>query len=94
MMEAHPRILRIFAAGKNQIMTSKGSNKHTLRWFLIVLLAIALWGVFVWGYFYGYFGGFTKVKPIDTEEFAKFAADRGAPDNRTVILTNNHQQRS
>ena len=60
---------------KNQIMTSKGSNKHTLRWILIVLLAIALWGVFAWVYFYGYFGGFTKVKPIDTEEFAKYAGD-------------------
>ena len=56
-------------------MTSKGSNKHTLRWILIVLLAIALWGVFAWVYFYGYFGGFTKVKPIDTEEFAKYAGD-------------------
>ena len=38
-----------------------------------MLLAIALWGVFAWVYFYGYFGGFTKVKPIDTEEFAKCA---------------------
>ena len=73
---------------KNQIMTSKGSNKHTLRWVLIVLLAIALWGVFAWVYFYGYFGGFTKVKPIDTEEFAKYAGDISditIPDSVRVI---------
>ena len=83
-----PRFLRTFAAGKNQIMTSKGSNKHTLRWILIVLLAIALWGVFAWVYFYGYFGGFTKVKPIDTEEFAKYAGDISditIPDSVRVI---------
>ena len=69
-------------------MTSKGSNKHTLRWILIVLLAIALWGVFAWVYFYGYFGGFTKVKPIDTEEFAKYAGDISditIPDSVRVI---------
>ena len=69
-------------------MTSKGSNKHTLRWILIVLLAIALWDVFAWVYFYGYFGGFTKVKPIDTEEFAKYAGDISditIPDSVRVI---------
>ena len=69
-------------------MTSKGSNKHTLRWVLIVSLAIALWGVFAWVYFYGYFGGFTKVKPIDTEEFAKYAGDISditIPDSVRVI---------
>ena len=69
-------------------MTSKGSNKHTLRWILIVLLAIALWGVFAWVYFYGYFGGFTKVKPIDTEEFAKCAGDISditIPDSVRII---------
>ena len=82
--------MRIFAAGKNQIMTSKGSNKHTLRWILLMLI---FGGIFIL-YFYAYFGGFKKVKPIDTEEFAKCAADHSTPDNRTVILTNNHQQRS
>ena len=69
-------------------MTSKGSNKHTLRWVLIVSLAIALWGVFAWVYFYGYFGGFTKVKPIDTEEFAKCAGDISyitIPDSVRII---------
>ena len=69
-------------------MTSKGSNKHTLRWVLIVSLAIALWGVFAWVYFYGYFGGFTKVKPIDTEEFAKYAGDISditIPDSVRII---------
>ena len=69
-------------------MTSKGSNKHTLRWALIVSLAIALWGVFAWVYFYGYFGGFTKVKPIDTEEFAKCAGDISyitIPDSVRII---------
>ena len=68
---------------KNQIMTSKGSNKHTLRW-----IPIALWGVFAWVYFYGYFGGFTKVKPIDTEEFAKYSGDISditIPDSVRVI---------
>ena len=55
-------------------MTSKGS--------------IALWGVFAWVYFYGYFGGFTKVKPIDTEEFAKCAGDISyitIPDSVRII---------
>ena len=40
-----------------------------------MLLAIALWGVVAFVYFYGYFGGFTKVKPIDTEEFSKCAGN-------------------
>ena len=69
-------------------MTSKGSNKHTLRWVLIVLLAIALWGVFAWVYFYGYFGGFTKVKPVDNEEFAKYTgsiSDITIPDSVRII---------
>ena len=69
-------------------MTNKGSNKHILRWVLIVLLAIALWGAVAVIYFYGYFGGFKKVKPIDTEEFAKCAgniSDITIPDSVRII---------
>ena len=69
-------------------MTNKGSNKHILRWVLIVLLAIALWGAVAVIYFHGYFGGFKKVKPIDTEEFAKCASnisDITIPDSVRII---------
>ncbi len=73
---------------KKQLMTNKGSNKHILRWVLIVLLAIALWGAVAVIYFHGYFGGFKKVKPIDTEEFAKCAgniSDITIPDSVRII---------
>jgi len=63
-------------------MTSKSSNKHTFRWILLILI----FGGIVVLYFYGYFGGFTKVKPVDTEKFSKCAADHSTPDNRTVIV--------
>ena len=39
-------------------------------------------------YFYGYFGGFTKVKPVDTEEFSKCAgniSDITIPDSVRII---------
>ena len=39
-------------------------------------------------YFYGYFGGFTKAKPIDNEEFAKYAgniSDITIPDSVRII---------
>ena len=65
-------------------MTSKGSNKHTLRWILLMLI----FGGIVVLYFYGYFGGFTKVKPIDNEEFAKYAgniSDITIPDSVRII---------
>lgn len=69
-------------------MKSKSSKKHTLRWILIVLLAIALWGVVAFVYFYGYFGGLKKVKPIDTKEFSKCAgniSDITIPDSVRII---------
>ena len=50
-------------------MKNKGTKKHTIRWILLVLLIVALFC----GGLYSYFGGFNKVKPIDTEEFAKYA---------------------
>lgn len=65
-------------------MTNKGSNKRTLRWILLMLI----FGGIVVLYFYGYFGGFTKVKPIDTEEFAKCAGDISditIPDSVRII---------
>jgi erythromycin esterase len=68
-------------------MINKG-KKRTPRWILIVLLAIVLWGIFAWVYFYGYFGGFKKVKPIDTEEFSKCAgniSDITIPDSVRII---------
>ncbi len=65
-------------------MTSKGSNKHTLRWILLMLI----FGGIVVLYFYGYFGGFTKVKPVDTEEFSKCAGNISEitiPDSVRII---------
>ena len=65
-------------------MTSKGSNKHTLRWILLMLI----FGGIVVLYFYGYFGGFTKVKPVDNEEFAKYTgsiSDITIPDSVRII---------
>ena len=65
-------------------MTSKGSNKHTLRWILLMLI----FGGIVVLYFYGYFGGFTKVKPVDNEEFARYTgsiSDITIPDSVRVI---------
>ena len=69
-------------------MSIRTKKKYSLRWILIVLLAIALWGVVAFVYFYGYFGGFTKVKPIDTEEFSKCAgnvSDITIPDSVRII---------
>ena len=69
-------------------MASKSSKKRTPRWILIVLLAIVLWGVIAWVYFYGYFGGYTKVKPVDTKEFAMYAgdiSDINIPDSVRII---------
>ncbi len=65
-------------------MTSKGSKKHTLRWILLMLI----FGGIVVLYFYGYFGGFTKVKPVDNEEFAKYTgsiSDITIPDSVRII---------
>ena len=65
-------------------MTSKGSNKHTLRWILLMLI---FGGIFILC-FYAHFGGFKKVKPIDNEEFAKYAgniSDITIPDSVRII---------
>ncbi|MCR4872279.1 MAG: erythromycin esterase family protein, partial [Bacteroidales bacterium] len=65
-------------------MTSKGSNKHTLRWILLMLI---FGGIFILC-FYAHFGGFKKVKPIDNEEFAKCAgniSDITIPDSVRII---------
>ena len=65
-------------------MTSKGSKKHTLRWILLMLF----FGGIVVLYFYTYFGGFKKVKPIDTREFAMYAGDVSditIPDSVRII---------
>lgn len=69
---------------KNQIMTSKGSSKRTLRWILLILIFS---GIFVL-YLYGYFGGFNKVKFIDTEEFAECSgniSDITIPDSVRIV---------
>ena len=69
---------------KNQIMTSKGSSKRTLRWILLILI---FGGIFVL-YFYAYFGGFNKVKSIDTEEFAEcsgIVSDITIPDSVRIV---------
>ena len=50
-------------------MKNKETKKHPVRWILLALLMVAL----ICGGLYSYFGGFKKVKPIDTEEFAKYA---------------------
>ncbi len=50
-------------------MKNKGTKKHLVRWILLTLLMVAL----ICGSIYSYFGGFNRVKPIDTEEFAKYA---------------------
>ena len=65
-------------------MTSKGSKKHTLRWILLMLFFSGI----VVLYFYTYFGGFKKVKPIDTREFAMYAGDVSditIPDSVRII---------
>ena len=65
-------------------MTSKGSKKHTLRWILLILF----FGGIVVLCFYSYFGGFKKVKPIDTKEFAMYAGDVSditVPDSVRII---------
>ena len=65
-------------------MTNKGSKKHTLRW---VLLTLFFGGIIVLC-FYAYFGGFGKVKPIDTKEFAMHAGDVSditVPDSVRII---------
>jgi erythromycin esterase len=49
-------------------MKNKSTKKHPVRWILLALLVVAL----VCGGLYSYFGGFKKIKPIDTEEFAKY----------------------
>ena len=65
-------------------MTNKGSKKHTLRRVLLTLL----FGGIVVLCFYAYFGGFGKVKPIDTKEFAMYAGDVSditIPDSVRII---------
>jgi len=54
-------------------MKNKGTKKHPVRWILLALLVVAIWCGFAIIYFNGYFGGFKKVQPINTEEFAKYA---------------------
>lgn len=69
-------------------MAKRTTKKRTPRWILLVLLTIAFWGVFALVYFYGYFGGFKKVKPIDAEEFSKCAgkiSDITIPDSVRII---------
>lgn len=77
-------IIVYFCRLKKQLMTSKGSKKHTLRWILLMLF---FGGIFVL-YFYAYFGGFKKVKNIDTKEFAMYAggiSDITIPDSVRII---------
>lgn len=65
-------------------MTNKGSKKHALRW---ILLTLFFGGIIVLC-FYAYFGGFGKVKPIDTKEFAMYAggvSDITIPDSVRII---------
>ena len=62
-----------FCRRKNGDMRNKETKKHPVRWILLALLAVVLWCGFAILYFNGYFGSFKKVKPIDTEEFAKYA---------------------
>ena len=53
----------------NDNMKNKETKKHPVRWILLALLMVAL----SCGGLYSYFGGFKNVKPINTEEFAKYA---------------------
>ena len=68
MKSTYPRFV-YFCRAKNGDMKNKGTKKHPVRWILLSLLVVAL----ICGGLYSYFGGFKKVKPIDTEEFAKYA---------------------
>lgn len=55
--------------------------------FLVLLVALLACGGFLF-YFYAYFGGFSKVKAVDTEEFAKYSGDVSditIPDSVRVI---------
>ena len=68
-----PRFVYFCRVKKNGNMNNKGTKKHPVRWILLALLAVVLWCGFAIIYFNGYFGGFKKIKPINTEEFAKYA---------------------
>jgi len=65
-------------------MKNKGTKKHLVRWILLTLLVVAL----ICGSLYSYFGGFNKSKPINTEEFAKYAknvSDITIPDSVRIV---------
>jgi len=69
-------------------MANKSSKKRIFRWILLgILLVLFFGGIFVL-YFYAYFGGFNKVKQIDTKEFAMYAndvSDITIPDSVRII---------
>ena len=65
-------------------MKNKGTKKHTVRLLLLALFVVAL----ICGSLYSYFGGINKVKPIDTEEFAKYTknvSDITIPDSVRIV---------
>jgi len=69
-------------------MKNNGSNKHIVRWILLVLSIVLFFGGVSALFLYAWVGGFNKVKPIDTREFAKCAgniSDITIPDSVRVI---------
>ena len=69
-------------------MKNNGSNKHIVRWILLVLSIVLFFGGVCTLFLYAWVGGFNKVKPIDTKEFAMYAGDISGitiPDSVRVI---------
>ena len=69
-------------------MKNKGSNKNIVRWILLILSIVLFFGGVCTLFLYAWVGGFNKVKPIDTKEFAMYAGDVSGitiPDSVRII---------
>lgn len=69
-------------------MKNKGSNKNIVRWILLILSIVLFFGGVHALFLYAWVGGFNKVKPIDTKEFATYAgniSDITIPDSVRII---------
>ena len=69
-------------------MKDKSTEKHRSRKVILVLLAVILSCGGFFFYLYAYLGGFKKVKPIDTEDFANCSgsiSDISIPDSVRIV---------